>query len=247
MTHDAMTPRAMTPLLTLFNPTEWTEQTAADVNVRLETASAAHIADWAVATFGKKLIVAASMQDTILPHLFGTRLDGVDVLFLETGYHFPETLATRDEAAHRLPITVIDVTPRLTVAQQDAEFGKDLFGRDPNLCCAMRKVEPLGKALAGYDAWVTGTRRVDAATRAELPVVQWDAKHSVVKINPLALWSDDQVEAYQAGNNLPRHPLVAQGYPSIGCAPCTRAVAPGEDPRAGRWSGQDKTECGIHE
>ena len=241
-----MTSPPMSGALTLLNPTEWTEQSAAEVNARLETASAAHIADWAVATFGDRLIVAASMQDTILPHLFGARLAGVDVLFLETGYHFPETLATRDEAARRLPITIVDALPRRTVAEQDAEFGPRLHDSNPNLCCAMRKVEPLGRALTGYDAWVTGTRRVDAATRAELPVVQWDAKHRLVKINPLALWSDAQVEAYQADHDLPRHPLVAQGYPSIGCGPCTRAVAPGEDPRAGRWAGQDKTECGIH-
>jgi len=237
----------MSGLLTLLNPAEWTEQTAAEANARLETASAAHVADWAVATFGKHLIVAASMQDTILPHLFGTRLPGVDILFLETGYHFPETIATRDEAARRLPITVVNALPRQTVAEQDAEFGARLHERDPNLCCAMRKVEPLNRALEGYAAWITGTRRVDAATRAELPVVQWDAKHGLVKINPLALWSDEQVEAYQATNDLPRNPLVARGYPSIGCAPCTRKVAPGEDARAGRWAGQDKTECGIHE
>ncbi len=242
-----MTTHPMRPHLTLLNPTEWNERTVADVNARLETASAAHIADWAVATFGDHLIVAASMQDTILPHLFATRLEGVDVLFLETGYHFQETLATRDEAARRLPITIVDAVPRLTVAEQDAKFGKDLFSSDPNLCCAMRKVEPLGHALNGYDAWITGTRRIDASTRAELPVIQWDAKHGLVKINPLALWSAEQVEAYQAQHDLPRHPLVAQGYPSIGCAPCTRAVAPGEDPRAGRWAGQDKTECGINE
>ena len=242
-----MTPPAMAPLLTLFNPTEWTEQTAAEANVRLQTASAAHIADWAVATFGDRLIVAASMQDTILPHLFGARLPGVKVLFLETGYHFPETIATRDEAAKRLPITVVNSLPVQTVPEQDAEFGPRLHERDPNLCCALRKVEPLNRALEGYAAWVTGTRRVDAVTRTELPVIQWDAKHDLVKINPLALWSDEQVEAYQVSHDLPRHPLVAQGYPSIGCAPCTRAVAPGEDPRAGRWAGQDKTECGIHE
>ncbi len=237
----------MSGLLTLFNPSEWTEQTAAEANGRLETASTARIADWAVATFGDRLIVAASMQDTILPHLFGTRLLGVKVLFLETGYHFPETLATRDEAARRLPITVVNASPLQNVAEQDAQYGAKLHDRDPNLCCAMRKVEPLARSLMGYDAWVTGARRADATTRAELPLVQWDAKHGLVKINPLALWADDQVESYQDAYDLPRHPLVAQGYPSIGCGPCTQAVAPGEDSRAGRWAGQDKTECGIHE
>lgn len=232
--------------LTLLNPSEWNAETCAEVNARLEHASAGHIADWAVATFGKNLGVASSMQDTILPHLFGSRLEGVDVLFLETGYHFAETITTRAEAADRFPITIVDVLPELTVAEQDEKYGKDLFKSDPNLCCQMRKVEPLARALSGYDAWVTGARRVDAVTRSEMPVVSWDAKHGLVKINPLALWDDDAVEAYQVQHDLPRHPLVAQGYPSIGCAPCTRKVAPGEDPRSGRWAGQNKTECGIH-
>lgn len=232
--------------LTALNPSEWNAQTTATVNARLETASASHIADWAVATFGKKLAVASSMQDTILPHLFGSRLAGVDVLFLDTGYHFAETISTRDAAAHAFPVTIVDVRPALTVAEQDAQYGKDLFKTDPNLCCAMRKVDPLAQVLTGYDAWVTGARRVDAVTRSEMPVVSWDAKHGLVKINPLALWGDEDVDKYQRAHDLPRHPLVAQGYPSIGCAPCTRKVAPGEDPRAGRWSGQNKTECGIH-
>lgn len=232
--------------LTALNPAEWNAETTATVNARLETASAAHIADWAVATFGKNLGVASSMQDTILPHLFGERLPGVDVLFLETGYHFPETIVTRESAARAFPVTIVDVLPELTVEEQDAKYGKNLFERDPNLCCAMRKVDPLARVLGNYDAWVTGARRVDAATRSEMPVVSWDAKHGLVKINPLALWDDADVEKYQQTHDLPRHPLVAQGYPSIGCAPCTRKVAPGEDPRAGRWSGQGKTECGIH-
>ncbi|WP_062528631.1 phosphoadenylyl-sulfate reductase [Demequina rhizosphaerae] len=232
--------------LTLLNPVEWNAETCADVNARLLTASAEHIADWAVATFGRDLAVASSMQDTVLPHLFGTRLAGIDVLFLETGYHFQETLDTRDAAAASFPITIVDVLPERTVAEQDAEHGKDLFARDPGLCCQLRKVDPLRRALEGYSAWVTGARRVDAVTRSEMPVVSWDAKHGLVKINPLALWDDAAVEAYEDRNGLPRNPLVAQGYPSIGCWPCTRQVAPGEDRRAGRWSGQDKTECGIH-
>ncbi|MGC4176053.1 phosphoadenylyl-sulfate reductase [Demequina sp.] len=232
--------------LVAANPTTWNAITCAEVNARLENASAEEIADWAVATFGTKLAVASSMQDTILPHLFGARLAGVDVLFLETGYHFKETLETRERAAKAFPITVVNVMPRQTVEEQDAEFGKDLFARDPNTCCFMRKVDPLARALAGYDAWVTGARRVDAVTRANMPVITWDDNHGLVKINPIALWSDFQVEIYQTAHGLPRNPLVARGYPSIGCEPCTRKVAAGEDPRSGRWAGTDKTECGIH-
>lgn len=226
-------------------PSTWTEDRCLRIAAELDTASAAEIADWAVATFGTHLAVASSMQDTILPHLFGERLPGVDVLFLDTGYHFAETLATRDAAVAALPITVVNVTPRQTVAEQDTEFGAELFARNPDTCCFLRKVDPLARALEGYAAWVTGARRVDAPTRAQMPVVQWDANHRLVKVNPLATWTDADVEAYQVAHDLPRNPLVAQGFPSIGCAPCTRKVEPGQDPRSGRWAGTDKVECGI--
>ncbi len=218
----------------------------AEVSATLEGKTAEEIAAWAAGAFGTDVIVAASMQDVILPHLFAQLIPGVDVLFLQTGYHFPETLQTRDVAARHLPITVIEAMPRQTVAEQDAEYGEKLHDRDPNLCCFLRKVDPLARSLDGRAAWVTGVRRIEAPTRAGTPIVSWDDKHDLVKVNPLVAWSDEDVEAYQVAHDLPRNPLVAQGYPSIGCAPCTRKVAPGEDPRAGRWSGNDKTECGIH-
>ena len=218
----------------------------ASVSSALEGRTAEEIAAWAAGAFARDVIVAASMQDVILPHLFAQVIPGVEVLFLETGYHFRETLLTRDVAARALPITVGEALPRQSVAEQDAEYGQRLHDRDPNLCCFLRKVDPLARALDGRGAWVTGLRRVEAPTRAGTPIVSWDDKHDLVKINPLVAWSDEDVEAYQVTYDLPRNPLVAQGYPSIGCAPCTRKVAPGEDPRAGRWSGTDKTECGIH-
>jgi len=218
----------------------------AEISTTLEGKGAEEIAAWAAGAFGTDVIVAASMQDVILPHLFAQVIPDVEVLFLETGYHFPETLLTRDLAARALPITVVEALPRQSVAEQDAEYGAKLHDRDPNLCCFLRKVEPLARSLEGRAAWVTGVRRAEAPTRANAPIVSWDDKHDLVKINPLVAWSDADVEAYQVEHDLPRNPLVAQGYPSIGCAPCTRRVAPGEDPRAGRWAGQDKTECGIH-
>ncbi len=218
----------------------------AAVSATLEGKPAEDIAAWVASAFGTDVIVAASMQDVILPHLFAQVIPGVQVLFLETGYHFPETLRTRDLAARTLPITLVQAMPARSVAEQDAEHGERLHDRDPNLCCFLRKVEPLARALDGRAAWVTGVRRAEAPTRAGAPIVSWDDKHDLVKINPLVAWSDDDVEAYQVELDLPRNPLVAQGYPSIGCAPCTRKVAQGEDPRAGRWSGNDKTECGIH-
>jgi len=218
----------------------------AAVSVTLEGRSAQEIASWAAGAFGTNVIVAASMQDVILPHLFARVIPDVEVLFLETGYHFAETLATRDLVAKSLPITVVNALPRQDVAEQDAVYGERLHDRDPNLCCFLHKVEPLARSLEGRASWVTGVRRSEGPTRASAPIVSWDDMHGLVKINPLVSWSDQDVEAYQVEHDLPRNPLVAQGYPSIGCAPCTRKVAPGEDPRAGRWSGQDKTECGIH-
>jgi phosphoadenosine phosphosulfate reductase len=238
------------PVLDLTNlralPAAERDRNLAAVSAALEGKSAEQIAYWTASAFGTDVIVAASMQDMILPHLFAQVIPGVDVLFLQTGYHFDETLQTLDVAIRELPITVIEALPRQSVAEQDVEYGEKLHDRDPNLCCFLRKVEPLARSLDGRAAWVTGVRRIEAPTRASTPIVSWDHRHDLVKINPLVTWSNDDVEAYQVEHDLPRNPLVAQGYPSIGCAPCTRRVAPGEDPRAGRWSGNSKTECGIH-
>ena len=212
----------------------------------LDGAPALEIVRWAVEALSSSITVAGSMQDAVLPHLVSQVLPGVDVLFLQTGYHFAETLRTRDVVASTLPITVVDALPRQSVAEQDAEYGAHLHERDPNLCCFLRKVDPLARALEPYAGWVTGVRRDEGPTRAGTPVVGWDDKHDMVKVNPLATWTAADVDAYQGEHGLARNPLVAQGYPSIGCEPCTRQVAPGEDPRSGRWAGNDKTECGIH-
>jgi phosphoadenosine phosphosulfate reductase len=223
------------------------DRTLAAVSAALEGRPAEEIATWAAGAFGRDIIVAASMQDLILPHLFAQVIPDVGVLFLQTGYHFKETLQTLDVAIRELAITVIEALPVQSVTEQDAQYGENLHDRDPNLCCFLRKVDPLARSLQSRAAWVTGVRRIEAPTRANAAIISWDDKHDLVKINPLVAWSDEDVEAYQVTHSLPRNPLVAQGYPSIGCAPCTRKVAPGEDPRAGRWSGNDKTECGIHQ
>ena len=223
------------------------DQVLAAVSAALEARSAEEIAAWAANVFGSDIIVAASMQDLILPHMFARVLPDVDVLFLQTGYHFKETLQTLEVAVAELAITAVEALPTQSVAEQDAQYGEKLYDRDPNLCCFLRKVDPLTRSLQGHAAWVTGVRRVEAPTRAGTPILSWDDKHDLVKINPLVAWSDEDVEAYQLTHDLPRNPLVAQGYPSIGCAPCTAKVAPGDDPRSGRWSGNDKTECGIHQ
>nr|WP_245943286.1 phosphoadenylyl-sulfate reductase [Brevibacterium sanguinis] len=190
--------------------------------------------------------VACSMADAALPHFVAQYLPGVDVLFLDTGYHFPETYRTRDVVAERLDVRIVDVLPEQTVAEQDAEFGAKLHSRDPGLCCARRKVAPLHRSLAGYELWFTGVRRDEAPTRVETPLVTFDEKNGLVKVNPLAAWSFDDLLDYSRAFDVPVNPLLDQGYPSIGCQPCTRPVAPGDDPRAGRWAGTSKTECGLH-
>lgn len=202
--------------------------------------------EWARSTFGDKLVVASSMGDEVLVHLASELAPGVDVLFLDTNYHFPETLAVRDLVSERYDVQVRTVLPLLTIDQQTEKFGIDLWSRKPDECCAIRKVEPLERGLAPYEAWVTGMRRADAPTRTDIEVVSWDAKRSKVKLNPLASWSDQDLQDYVLKHGVIQHPLRELGYASIGCAPCTRAIAPGEDARAGRWSGTDKTECGLH-
>ena len=212
----------------------------------LADAPAEDVLRWAAQQFGSGLAVTASMQDTVLVHLASTVLPGIDVLFLDTGYHFIETLGTADAVEAVYDISLRRLLPLQTVREQDAVYGKDLFARDPDLCCALRKVAPLNKALTGYEAWATGVRRAEAPTRAGTPVVQFDAKRGKVKIAPLAAWSDDDVAAYITEHNVLVNPLLSDDYPSIGCEPCTRRVLPGQDARAGRWAGLAKTECGIN-
>lgn len=235
----AVAPERLRPVAELRALAQEGERTLAD-------APAEKIVEWAVEQFGPRLAVACSMAEAVLPHMVSTVMPGVEVLFIDTGYHFDETIATRDEVARRLPLTVVDVSPRRTVPEQDAEFGDRMHSWDPVQCCEMRKVAPLKQALTHYEAWATGLRREDSALRRDTATVHWDAKNALVKVNPLAAWTQDDLEAYVWDNDVPLNPLLAQGYPSIGCAPCTKRVGSGEDARAGRWAGFDKNECGIH-
>ena len=215
---------------------------------RPDEAGPAEVVAWVAENFGvRQAAVACSMADAALPHLVAAQLPGVDVLFLDTGYHFLETTFTRDEVARTLDVRIVDVKPEQTVREQDATFGAHLFERDPGLCCARRKVAPLQKALSGYEVWFTGVRRDESPTRTGTPLVAWDERNGLVKVNPVAAWSFDDLTAYAEKHDVVVNPLIAQGYPSIGCAPCTRPVAPGDDPRSGRWAGLAKTECGLHE
>ncbi|MFE3945578.1 phosphoadenylyl-sulfate reductase [Streptomyces sp. NPDC059118] len=213
----------------------------------LEDASAPEILTWAADTFGGRFCVTSSMEDAVVAHLASRAFPGVDVVFLDTGYHFPETIGTRDAVEAVMDVDVITLTPRQTVAEQDAEYGPKLHDRDPDLCCALRKVKPLQEGLTGYTAWATGLRRDESPTRANTPVVGWDAKRQKVKVSPIARWTQDDVDAYVAEHGVLTNPLLMDGYASVGCAPCTRRVLEGEDVRAGRWSGRGKTECGLHD
>ncbi len=217
------------------------------VGAELELAPAEDIIEWAVATFGPRFAITSAMGDAVLAHLASRIAPGIEVVFLDTGYHFVETIGTRDAVAATLPVTLRTVSPAQSVAEQDAAYGPDLFARDADLCCRLRKVEPLEQALRGYDAWATGLRRAETHNRVIAPVVGWDERKQKVKVSPLARWTDEDVEKYVAENGVLVNPLQHDGYPSIGCWPCTRRVAPGADPRSGRWAGSAKTECGIHQ
>ncbi len=219
------------------------EQGAAELG---PDATAEQVLAWTAATFGDRLVVASNMQDAVLIDLVVRARPGVDVLFLETGYHFPETIGTRDAVAALYDVRIVNALPEHTVAEQDSLLGKDLFARDPNRCCALRKVVPLQRTLANYDAWVTGVRRVEAPTRAGTPLVTWDEKFGLVKVNPIAAWTDEDMDAYTTEHQIMVNPLVAEGYPSIGCRPCTAKPLPGADKRSGRWAGTGKIECGLH-
>src|SRR5215471_15351966 len=212
----------------------------------LADAPAEEVIRWAVDTFGERICVTSSMTDAVIIHLASAVQPGIDVIFLDTGYHFAETIGTRDAVSVVYPIRLINVTPSRTVAEQDAELGPRLFGRNPDLCCYLRKVEPLERALRDYDSWITGVRREETDARSDTRVVEWDARRAMVKVNPIAAWTQEQVDTYIADNGVLMNPLVDDGYPSIGCATCTMPVKPGADPRSGRWAGTGKTECGLH-
>ncbi|MGH3507263.1 MAG: phosphoadenylyl-sulfate reductase [Nocardioidaceae bacterium] len=212
----------------------------------LEIAPAEAIIEWAVTTFGDRFCVASSMGDAVLAHLASTVAPGIDVVFLDTGYHFAETIGTRDAVAATMPVNVVTIGPTISVREQDEQYGPDLWSRNPDLCCAMRKVQPLQDGLADYDAWASGLRREETRNRVITPVIGWDEAKGKVKVSPLARWTQDDVDRYVSENGVLVNPLQYDGYPSIGCWPCTRRVAPGNDARSGRWAGTAKTECGIH-
>ena len=208
------------------------------VSQAFEGAYPHEIIQWTVDRFGDDLIVAASFEDAVLPHLAVSVKPDIEVLFLDTQYHFAETLWFVAELQREMKLNLKVTEPKV---EPDNRWKVDV-----NDCCRVRKVEPLNRALAGKKAWITGVKRADGPSRAIAPIVSWDAARQMVKVNPLATWTAADMATYAAVHELPTNPLQERGYPSIGCWPCTKPVAPGEDPRAGRWAGSAKTECGLH-
>lgn len=214
---------------------------------QLEHADAETVLTWAVERY-PNIVLACSFgaEDVVLVDMLQRIRPQTHIFYLDTDFHFKETYMTRDRLAERYHIQFIQVKPALTVEQQAEQYGEALWRRDPNACCNLRKVEPLSHILNQYDAWITGIRRDQAATRAHAKKVEYDKKFALMKFNPLADWTSEDVWQYIRTNDVPYNPLHDQRYPSIGCFHCTRPVAQGEDPRSGRWSGTEKTECGLH-
>ena len=206
-------------------------------DARFESADPADVVAWAVERFGPAMVLACSFQDIVLVDLAVAAAPDIEVVFLDTGFHFPETLTFVAEVAERYSLNLAVTRPGPEAAAWPCGTAR---------CCELRKVAPLRQAVAGRQAWMTALKRVDAPTRVAAPVVAFDRSFGVVKINPMANVTDDEIDRYLAEHQLPVHPLVPEGYRSIGCAPTTRPVAEGEDPRAGRWAGTGKLECGLH-
>ena len=205
----------------------------------------------AIERYGHKIVVACSFgaEDVVLVDMVHRINSSVTLFYLDTDFLFPETYATRDRMIERYglePTQVIQVKSLYTPQKQAESYGDALWARDPDRCCQLRKIEPLTRALRGYDAWITGIRRDQAPSRANAGLIEWDQKFELIKVNPLARWTWTDVWTYIKVYEVPYNPLHDQNYPSIGCTYCTAPVAPGDDPRAGRWKNFAKTECGLH-
>lgn len=215
--------------------------------LELEDASPETVIAWAVETF-PNLTFACSFgaEDVVLVDMLQKISPSTDIFYLDTDFHFKETYETRDRMVEKYGMSFVRVQPKITPEEQAALHGEALWSVDPNACCGIRKVEPLTRILTQYEAWITGIRRDQAPARANAKKVEYDSKFGLVKFNPIASWTSEQVWEYIRANDVIYNPLHDQNFPSIGCEYCTKAVMPGEDPRAGRWAGNEKTECGLH-
>src|SRR5690242_2448142 len=224
------------------------EESLMEVQAAAERWSAEELLAWAAREFGETAALASSFgaEDMVLIDISSSIHAPLNVFTLDTDFLFAQTYQLISATEERYGIRVERLHPRLNPAAQAREFGDELWKHQPDLCCQIRKVDPLTDRLKASSAWTTGVRREQSPTRANARKLEWDAKFGLVKLNPLADWTEAQVWDYIRNHNIPYNPLHDRGYPSIGCTHCTRAVLPGEDPRAGRWSGFAKTECGLH-
>jgi phosphoadenosine phosphosulfate reductase len=227
---------------------DWTARWLGALRHRLAGAPPEEVLRWAADTFAPNLCLATSFgpQSIVLMHVLARVRPDTTIFYLDTDLLFDETHALIRELEARLGLGFVRVAPALSVEQQAQVHGPALWSRDPDRCCYLRKVLPLRRFLTDKEAWITGVRRGAAGFRATAELVEWDGANGLVKINPLVHWSRERVDEYIERHDLPVNALHARGYPSVGCRPCTRPVGPGEDPRAGRWPGREKKECGIH-
>lgn len=214
----------------------------------METWTPPQILRWAWETYGDKLTMATAFgaEGCAIIAMLADISKDVYIFNLDTGYQFPETLDTRQRLMDKYGLNIRLVRADQSVQDMEAAHGGPIYDKNPDLCCHIRKVIPLEKAVAGYEAWISAIRRDQAPTRAHAPLVGWDRKFELVKVNPLANWTKRDVWEFILQNDVPYNPLHDQGYPSVGCWPCTQAVGAGEDDRAGRWAGSAKKECGLH-
>ncbi|HYM60785.1 MAG TPA: phosphoadenylyl-sulfate reductase [Thermoanaerobaculia bacterium] len=210
--------------------------------------AASQVVLWGVEQYGHDIAIASSFgaEDVVLIDLAAKLAPGIRVFTLDTDFLFPETYELIETIERRYGISVERTRSKLTPEQQAGAHGEALWKSDPDLCCRLRKVEPLTDMLTGLSAWITGIRRDQAPTRANAQKIEWDVRFGLMKLNPIAEWKWDELWTYIRANDVPYNPLHDRNYPSIGCTHCTRPVAAGEDPRAGRWSGTGKVECGLH-
>jgi phosphoadenosine phosphosulfate reductase len=220
-----------------------------EVNERLEGAPPMEILEWAAETYGDGLALSASFggpEGMALLDMLSRITDEVTVLTIDTGFLFKETIEFREKVMRRYKLPLVVLRPELSIEEQVERYGEKMRTCTPDLCCQIRKVQPLQRALERYEAWMTGIRREQTPQRANTPIVSWEARYGAAKIAPFASVKEEWVHEYVAEHDVPVNPLLKKGYKSIGCEPCTRPVSPDEDPRAGRWSGMEKTECGLH-
>jgi phosphoadenosine phosphosulfate reductase len=226
----------------------WSTAELDQINAQFRDRPAEELLDWATAAFGDRIALTCSFSGPsgmVLLDMVARLKRATPVIFLDTDLLFPETYALVETVTQRYGVAIERRRPALTLDEQARQHGPRLYDRDPDRCCAIRKVAPLAEVLRPYDAWISGIRRDQSATRAATELVQWNARHGLLKLNPLAFWTEREVWSYIFAHEVPYNPLLDRGYPSIGCMPCTR-TASGGDARAGRWAGSVKTECGIH-